>query len=167
MFSFKRSLTALVGSLVLGGTIAALIPLVSSGQDKPLKRDPRRSFYLTQTEHTGSQALTACAEDYHMASLWEILDPSNLRYNTELGYTRADSGSGPPVAFGFARTGREALGGGPIGAINCHAWTSDSELGSVFSLAENVFNGEVKPISPWVTVATSCSSTFRVWCVQN
>ena len=95
MFSFKRSLTALVGSLVLGGTIAALIPLVSSGQDKQLKRDSRRSFYLTQTEHTGSQALTACAEDYHMASLWEILDPSNLRYNTELGYTRADSGSGP------------------------------------------------------------------------
>ena len=167
MFTFRRSLTALVGSLFLGGTIAALIPLVSSGQDKPLKRDSRRSFYLTQSEHTGSQALTACAEDYHMASLWEILDPSNLRYNTELGYTRADSGSGPPVAYGFARTGREALGGGPIGAINCHAWTSDSELGSVFSLAENVFNGEPKPISPWVTVATSCSSTFRVWCVQN
>jgi hypothetical protein len=167
MFNFKKSLTALVGSLVLGGTIAALIPLVSSGQNKPLKRDPRRSFYLTQTEHTGSQALTACAEDYHMASVWEILDPSNLRYNTELGYTRADSGSGLPVAYGFARTGREALGGGPIGAINCHAWTSDSALGSVFSLAENVFNGEPKPISLWVTVATSCSSPFRVWCIED
>jgi hypothetical protein len=167
MFSFRRSLNALVGSLVLGGAIAAFMPLVSSGQGKQLKRDSRRSFYLTQTEHTGSQALTACAEAYHMASLWEILDPSNLRYNTELGYTRADSGSGPPVAYGFARTGREALGGGPIGAINCHAWTSDSELGSVFILAENIFDGEPKPISPWVTVATSCSSTFRVWCVEN
>ena len=137
MFNLRKSLTHLVGLLLL--VITLLTPLVSSGQDKQLKRDPRRSFYLTQTSHTGSQALTACAEDYHMASLWEILDPSNLRYNTELGHKKADSGSGPPVAYGFARTGREALGGGPIGAINCHAWTSDSWrvtlLGAPFMVA--------------------------------
>ena len=47
----------------------------------------------------------------------------------------------------LAQAGKPS-GGGPIGAINCHAWTSDSELGSVFSLAENVFDGEPKPISP-------------------
>ena len=31
-----------------------------------------------------------------MASMWEIHDPSDLRYDTDLGLTLADSGSGPP-----------------------------------------------------------------------
>ncbi len=57
-----------------------------------------RKFYLTKTLHTGAQALSACATGYHMASLWEIHDPTNLRYNTELGFTSgSDSGFGPPV----------------------------------------------------------------------
>ena len=35
-----------------------------------------RKFYLTKTEHNGAQALSACAPGYHMASLWEIHDPT-------------------------------------------------------------------------------------------
>jgi len=170
MYSLKKSLVALARLLVVVAALAALLPLVGRGQPdskNPLRRDPRKSYYLTQTLHTGSQALTACAAGYHMASLWEILDPSNLRYNTGLGYTTADSGSGPPVEFGFARTGREALGGGSIGAINCHAWTSDSALGSLFTLADNVFDGDPTPISPWKAVSTTCSNGHRVWCVQD
>ena len=79
--------------------LAALLPLSGLGQtavESPLKRDARRSFYLTKTTHTGAQALAACAEGYHMASLWEILNPSNLRYDTELGVVVGDSGFGPP-----------------------------------------------------------------------
>jgi len=60
MFNFKRSLIALVGVLVLVGALATLMPLVSRGQGgNPLTRDTRRSYYLTQTTHIGSQALTA------------------------------------------------------------------------------------------------------------
>ena len=47
MFSFKRSLIALVGLLVIVGALATLMPLVSRGQGdikNPLNRDPRKSF---------------------------------------------------------------------------------------------------------------------------
>jgi hypothetical protein len=123
MFSFKRSLIALVGLLVIVGTLATLMPLVSRGQGgNPFNRDTRRSFYITQTTHTGSQALTACAEGYHMASLWEIFDTSNLKYDTVLGLTQDDSGFGPPSQIGgWIRTGRFASTVGPAGAPNCDA----------------------------------------------
>ena len=85
MFSFKKSLLGLVGLLVIVGALATLMPLVSRGQGgNPFDRDTRKSFYLTKTSHNGSQVLTACAEGYHMASLWEIFDTSNLRYDTAL-----------------------------------------------------------------------------------
>ena len=74
MYSFKKSLIALVGLVALVGGLAALLPLIGRGQgggNNPLTRDTRRLFYLTQTTHDGSQALTACASGYHMASLWE------------------------------------------------------------------------------------------------
>ena len=110
MFSFKRSLIALVGLLVLVGGLAAVMPLVSRGQGgNPLTRDTRKSYYVTKTSHDGSEALTACAEGYHMASLWEIFDTSNLRYDTQLGATAQDSGLGPPsisgLSEGWIRTG--------------------------------------------------------------
>jgi hypothetical protein len=106
MRSFKKSLIALVGLLVLFGAIAALTPLASRGQGQGKQQRGLRKYYLTQTTHTGGQSLSACAEGYHMASLWEILDPSNLSYDTSLGFTLADSGSGPPASsLGWIRTG--------------------------------------------------------------
>lgn len=65
-----------------------------------------RQFYLTTSTFNGSQPLRACAAGYHFASFWEILDPSNLVYNTTLGYQNADSGFGPPTnVTGFIRSG--------------------------------------------------------------
>jgi hypothetical protein len=74
-----------------------------------------RKFYLAQGGFTGSQALTACAVGYHMASLWEIFEVSTPRYDTTLGATTDDSGFGPPkfsgvdnlqfVGAGYIRTG--------------------------------------------------------------
>jgi hypothetical protein len=122
MFSFKRSLIALVGVLVVVVALAAMMPLVSRGQGgNPFNRDTRKSYYLTQTTHNGSQPLTACAAGYHMASLWEIFDTSNLKYDTALGAVSNDSGSGPPTVVivaghilnaGWIRTG----GAVPAGA---------------------------------------------------
>ena len=126
MFSFKRSLTALVGLLVIVGALATLMPLVSRGQGgNPLTKDPRKSYYLTQTTHMGNQALTACASGYHMASLWEIFDTSNVRYNTVVGLTQvpiqASARLLTPAGFAqelwLSAPSRPGLG-------NCFAWMS-------------------------------------------
>src|SRR4030095_12687199 len=87
----------------------------------------QRQFYLTQSTHDGAHALSACAMGYHMASIWEIHDMSNLRYNTELGLTQDDSGFGPPSGFsGWIRTGSIANNPPTAGFGNCQSWTSSS-----------------------------------------
>ena len=75
----------------------------------------------------------ACAQGYHMSSLREIFDTSNLRYDTDLGQTLADSGFGPPNFFGWIRTGALATGDNIPGRGNCNAWSSASmsDLGTV------------------------------------
>lgn len=182
MFSFKRSLIALVGLLVIVAALATLMPLVSRGQGdvkNPFNRDPRKSYYLTQTQHNGSQALTACAEGYHMASLWEIFDPSNLKYDTALGADSNDSGSGPPTVAivaghifsgGWIRTGGGSVSGGAPGEANCSNWTLDTAAtgGTVVGLGELWSStSNVTPVSPWRAFAQSCQEPQPVWCVQD
>ena len=172
MFSFKRSLIALVGLLVIVVSVATLMPLVSRGQGdikNPLNRDPRKSYYLTRTNHDGSQALSACASGYHMASLWEIFDTSNLTYNTELGLTLDDSGLGPPVLNGGrVRTGATASGINEPGVGNCQAWTSAEHVdwGTQVALPNN-WVGNVQQINPWQAGTIECDSLRRVWCKQD
>src|SRR4029450_11293782 len=43
--------------------------------------DPRRLFYLTTSRVNALGALNACAAGFHFASLWEIFDTSNLKYD--------------------------------------------------------------------------------------
>ncbi len=128
-----------------------------------------RRYYQTTTTHNGSQALSACAAGYHMASLWEIHDTSNLEYDTALGLTRDDSGSGPPGGSGWVRTGFGSSNSPVAGEGNCVAWTSSSEndngtfvgLGSLWSAPPQTV------IDPWIADAVACDTQFRVWCVQD
>src|SRR5512133_3687902 len=119
MSRLKNSIIALAVLVILIGGLAALLPLVGLGQVTPGPKQPPPSFgrpgnfYLTKTSHNGAEALTACAAGYHMASFWEIRDPSNLRYNTAYGYKTDDSGLGPPTAGGWIRTGSAASGADP------------------------------------------------------
>jgi hypothetical protein len=145
--------------------ILIAVASVAGAKTKP------RKFYLTQGLFDGSQALTARADGYHMASLFEIFDVSTLRYDTTLGLTRDDSGFGPPIAFGWIRTGNLSSGTtGIVGTDNCFAWTSsnNSDFGAAATLNSRwdiaQFN---RPISPWIAGNLSCSSTRRVWCVQD
>ena len=79
-----------------------------------------RRFYLTKATFDGGTALEACNNGYHMASLWEIYDFSNLRYERTLGLTNTDSGFGPPTAFtGWVRTGYSGNPSGSAGLSNC------------------------------------------------
>ena len=173
MHSIRKSLLALVGLLVLVAALAALLPLVGRGQGNSPNVVPQlapRQFYLTQTEHVGSQALSACTSGYHMASLWEIHDPTYLRYNATLGYTKADTGSGPPAgagAHGWIRTGGTDLLGPFPGSGNCLAWTSTAGHGTVVSLSDIWDNPTLSKIDPWTPNVSSCSVDQRVWCVQD
>jgi hypothetical protein len=168
------------GLLLLAGGLVALTPLVNEGQGQVPRtqpqRDQRRLYYLSQETRTGSNALAACAAGYHMASLWEIRDTSNLKYNTELGVASDDSGFGPPTsadgegdAPGWIRTGWDATSSGP-GVGNCNAWTSDSSdaLGTIVTLSANWSSiNTANPISPWLALSAECSSPQHVWCVQD
>ena len=104
-----------------------------------------------------------------MASLWEILDPSNLRYNTALGFMTSDSGFGPPSELsGWIRTGYAATSDSTAGRSNCNAWTSTSvgDLGTAVELSSS-WNDAATVASPWVAGQNSCNVNTRVWCMQD
>ena len=105
----------------------------------------QRQYYLSQSLVHGNQAESACTTGYHMASLWEIADPSNLLYNTTLGRTYNDSGTGPVAADpGWVRTGFIASVSSTAGLGNCNGWTSysDSHYGTAAALPPLLLAGE-------------------------
>ena len=130
------------------------------------------SYYLTSGDsYDGADAPGACAESYHMASLWEIWDTSNLRYEGDLGYQYPDGdcGQGPPTdAYGWVRTGSTASTStdGP-GLANCAAYTSTTVIsGTVVSLP-NDWSAPGSTMGVWEAGTASCSSAQRVWCVRS
>jgi hypothetical protein len=128
-----------------------------------------KKYYLTPDTFDGNEALTACASGFHMASLWEIFNTTAVKYDTSLGFTQADSGSGPPAGvFGWIRTGFGAAGSTGPGVGNCNAWTSDSSglNGTVVDLNTS-WSGTVAVISPWAAIIQTCNNPFRVWCSHN
>lgn len=136
-------------------------------------KNSARRYYLTRREFLGDQPLTACAEGFHMASFFEILDPSNLAYDTSYGVTRADAGQGPPVLLdGWLRTGFRNSGGNEApGFTNCATWTTGSEavLGSVAHLKQGAAGGDalIPVVNYWVPDSWPCNKSFPVWCVED
>ena len=148
-----------------------LLTIVGASSTSTKAVRTQRGFYFTKEFHNGAQTLSACADGHHMASLWEIFDTSNLKYNTALGVTTDDSGFGPPtfVDAGWIRTGGSSEGQiGQVGVDNCFAWSSESP---------NHFGTAVRPArgwsltpsntGPWDITLRSCSDEFQVWCVQD
>lgn len=136
-----------------------------------------RLFYLTVTSSEGNGALGACAPGYHMASFWEIHDTSQLRYNADLGLTRADSGSGPASgAPGWVRTGWFSGTSTTPGVGNCAAWTSNdlAHSGTTAALGGLDWSSPAQHGSPWRASTAACGFTGpggiqppRVWCVED
>lgn len=156
---------AIDGGFAIGGN------LCSDGSCSPA---PNKLFYLTLTTAIGSSALTHCTAGFHMASLWELFDPSALDYDTTRGQTRADSGQGPPSgasSLGWVRTGYDAAANsaGGIGSNNCNAWTSGdaADDGVAVSLEENWTSAGTDIAPPWQFWQMACSIARRVWCVQD
>jgi hypothetical protein len=127
-----------------------------------------REFYLTRSTHNGGDADAACEPGYHMASLWETLDPSNLKYNSHLGATDLDSGQGPPSdPAGWIRTGGSTSGAVP-GYANCQGYTTNAsgQQGTTVWL-DTTWNGSGAGIHVWEATTWSCASSSRVWCVED
>lgn len=155
-----------------------IIVLVGMAIDADAQQKKLRKFYLTVNAFDGNEVLTSCAKRYHMASLWEIFDTSNLSYNTDLGFAQDDSGSGPPASIkGWIRTGGSSSSkSGQPGFDNCDVWTKDTEadLGTSVELESRwgqfPIPGNAAPatnISPWGTENALCAHPLQVWCVQD
>ena len=157
---------ALLGYLTWGQKEA-----VASGPQAPLAASTGlRQYYLTPGyAHDGSTADTACDSGYHMASLWEILDTSNLKYNTDKGAALDDSGDGPPVAplAGWVRTGYISSTVNTAGQGNCGKWSSNdnSHYGTSVSLNSNWT--AVQGVHVWYASTGTCDYSGRVWCVED
>jgi hypothetical protein len=146
--------------------------------------DGRRRFYLTGNAVLGGAATSACIPGFHMASLWELRDPSNLAFAHYLNYSVntgiVDLGQGPPSGFGTGAGGGDQslsgwirtgyfTGGGGAGNANCAGWTNSTSAsnGSLAMLDTNWADPGLTDQSPWVSVAHACNLTFKVWCVED
>lgn len=159
-------LAILVASL--GGSIAFAQDASSEDGIVPITTGPVRKYYLTMNGFQGNGVLTACATGYHAATLWEILDTSNLVYDTVLGVKWPSGDSTPPTGiWGWARTGGAPNIGEGAGS-NCASWTIGSALqyGTLIELPDDWTTPGSK-IGIWKTGFGACFSSFYVWCVGD
>lgn len=129
-----------------------------------------RSFYLTTSEFDGDGAdeSNVCATGYHFASLWEMLDVSNLVYTTGIGMSEDDIGGGPPASLaGWVRTGYTANNTSTAGRANCSAWSSTAGYGTTVELISDWTSTTTLDLPPWNVNVHSCALTRPAWCVQD
>ena len=167
----------LVALLALALLVAALLGTLAWGEGEAAASSPQaplassaslRRYYRTEAPASPPTAPTACAEGYHFASLWEILDPSNLKYDTDLGVTRADSGQGPPSYLGgWVRTGSISSTSSTPGTGNCNAWaSSDSGHQGTYAYLPRDW-GAGQDIHVWEVETPQCHLGGYVWCVED
>lgn len=154
---------------LVASAVGALFAIQSAWSQVP--DEGGRHFYLTAENHLPSSALTACSADYHMATLWEVLDVSGLEYHASHpdAYSRSDSGQGPPAGWnGWIRTGYESSASNVPGTGNCNAWSSsDSAVyGSIVQLGTD-WQQAAELSGPWVASTATCNLTGPVWCVGD
>jgi hypothetical protein len=140
-------------------------------------------YFLTDAVVVASDAPSSCGTGFHMASLYEILDPTPLSYagSNLLAYqppAPADLGSGPPSqVHGWVHTGYTASSviTSTPGQANCNGYTdgSSNNSGTRVRLKSNweFFQGGdiIYSVAPWWdTDSQLCSDlTTHVWCVQD
>ena len=129
----------------------------------------RRKYYLTTATQNGAGADAICAAGYHFASVWEILDTTQLEYNTALGYTALDSGQGPPTDVdGWVRTGYTSDDSTSIGRANCLLWdtASSGSRGTTVTLSQ-FWDLAAQRVSPWSPITGTCDVPHRSWCIED
>ena len=150
-------------------------------------RTQSRQYFLTSVFAKGDQANDAvCGSGFHFASIYEILDPTTIRYASDNKYSLkeplADMGRGPPQRlYGWIRTGQYADRLNVPGSANCDGWQTAEEyrFGTAVGLRQTqpqesiaYYNFPVIVLypatAPWWDVMTwPCSMGHRVWCVSD
>ena len=169
-------------STLLVAMVLAGCGLLGSSAPGPSRGGLRR-FYLTKDAVQGNRATSACGRGFHMASRFEILEPSVLDYDTTLGLTTDDSGSGPPSRsgeygspdpVGWIRTGGPSKfhdGGTTPGAAaaNCASWSTNGRdtFGAAAYLVDVLGSVGGAPVPVWAGGSEPCERTFHVWCVED
>jgi len=160
-------------ALVMNGRRANASPQLS-----PDVINGYRQYYLTRMLYKANEARDACAAGYHFASIWEIADPSTLKYNRSLGLFSPDSGEGPPVTIkffqgsikvsGWVRTGRLSSITGIEGQANCYLWNSGlgTDWGTTAELPDN-WTSAAQDVCVWDVGVRTCNSNVWVWCVAD
>jgi len=142
--------------------------------------ESRALYYLDVGSggYDGAATTTACDAGFHFASIFEIVDPSNLRYDTTRGMTTADSGGGPPQTIqGWVRTGDISSSQADVGFANCgddlsSPWSSNqSDDRGTYAWFEDPlgadWNSPASRIAPWSAGTAPCNIPFGVWCVED
>ena len=161
---------ALFGYLAWGQTTASASAQGVSPATSAAATGGRR-YYLTEDIYNGDQADGGdiCASGFHFASIWEIVDPSSLVYDTSHGKARPDSGSGPPTSFSsWVRTGYNPGTGTTIGTANCSAWSgaSPADYGTSVMLPDS-WNTSAYIVHVWIANTDTCNTLLPVWCVED
>ena len=170
----KQSRLLIFLAAIICLSLITALPLVAdpSNFKGKFKGKPwKQYYYLTKDTFQPTEALTACEAGYHMASIWEIWDFSNLTYNTELGLTQDDSGTGPPSGL------ESGVGSPPIPGwvrsgfldddnSSCSTWTSNS-FGDNAVVASPSILHLLAGAHPWDVQLLSCDESAYVWCMSD
>ena len=166
---------SLVAALLVTAVAVAIVllarspaPASAAGEAVSAATDSMRRYYLGGPV-MANVAIDGCASGYHFASLWEILDPSNLVYNNDLGVDAPDSGEGPPTTWtGWVRTGYNTDHGAIVGHANCDGWTSISGIdhyGTTARLPSSWSAGG--ELHVWDVNLQDCAVPGHIWCVED
>ncbi|MEZ4334949.1 MAG: hypothetical protein R3F35_24590 [Myxococcota bacterium] len=118
----------------------------------------RRRYYLSLAIVGGGSAGTVCDPGFGVASVWELHDPSALRYDVDRGFTD-NAGTGPP------RPGLQGWAYMDSSLGNCSDWSASTGNGTYISLEENP---ALQEVGPWLIQVAGCSTTgARVWCIER
>ena len=159
------ALLALAAIILAALLVRGPAPASASGEQLSAATDAMRRFYLAGPQ-VATSAPDGCATGYHFASLWEILDTSNLVYDTALGVPGPDGGSGPPTTWpGWVRTGYTSSSVNTPGQGNCSAWQMTTGFGTTVRLASDWAAGG--DMHAWDASTAPCVNPAHVWCVED
>jgi hypothetical protein len=173
-----------VGYLALGQKEVSAGPAVPEASEASMASSSGlRKFYRTMNSYTPTRASTACASGYHFASIWELLDPSNLEYAGEhpdawvgIGWDMGEgpftgSGTGAFAAgkHGWIRTGYDAdATSGVPGQANCNNWVTSQDPNDYGTTAGLSWKwGVAEDFSVWDLGTSECKYATGVWCVED
>lgn len=172
---YAQNVFARTGQFFAFGSVFGGEPVGENACDDDRCGGARRRFYLTPSDFDGAAADTACDAGFHMASRFELQDPSALRYDFARGFIWSgvhDQGQGPPhTSFGWIRTGGQASTLETVGLGNCNSWQSASagHYGNVLQLRHEHPTNDPGPAIEhgWRFFLQSCSFALPVWCVED